>query len=290
MLNLSAGKRIEVKSEGFAARLLPDTLRNYVERALLCETSTGVVSPVYERLLDGPFDLGGLPRGHLRPLEALGVLLGSIGFGFRPKGNAAKWQLPLTLSTVHGDLNLGNIMVDEDPSGRDHRDYWLIDFEKTHLWGHLAYDFAKLECEIRSDVIARLLLDDALVCMDGFGGLPSERSRRARERAVALAYTMEVGLELHHDLSGIPAPLVTAYSWLKEIRELARQYGVSAEESRLSTFLYTMNTLRFPRLDGDPTACAASPFPKVLHYIAGGVMAPGVIDILGTISETGSGN
>jgi aminoglycoside phosphotransferase (APT) family kinase protein len=52
-----------------------------------------------------------------------------------------------TQSTIHGDLNLENILV--GPGGF----VWLIDFAQTRE-GHPLYDFAHLEAEIIAHVIA----------------------------------------------------------------------------------------------------------------------------------------
>jgi hypothetical protein len=52
-----------------------------------------------------------------------------------------------SLSTIHGDLNLENVLV--GPGGF----VWLIDFAQTRD-GHTLYDFAHLEAEIIAHVIA----------------------------------------------------------------------------------------------------------------------------------------
>ncbi len=57
-----------------------------------------------------------------------------------------------TQSTIHGDLNVENVLV--GPGGL----LWLIDFAQTHD-GHTLYDFAHLEAEIIAHVIAPALTD-----------------------------------------------------------------------------------------------------------------------------------
>jgi len=76
------------------------------------------------------FDRQGLPD----PLTRLPALLDETVIG--------------TQSTIHGDLNLENILV--GPGGF----VWLIDFAQTRD-GHPLYDFAHLEAEIIAHVIAR---------------------------------------------------------------------------------------------------------------------------------------
>jgi hypothetical protein len=75
------------------------------------------------------FDRHGLPD----PLIRLPALLDETVIG--------------TQSTIHGDLNLENILV--GPGGF----VWLIDFAQTRD-GHPLYDFAHLEAEIIAHVIA----------------------------------------------------------------------------------------------------------------------------------------
>jgi hypothetical protein len=75
------------------------------------------------------FDLYGMPD----PLESLPALLNDLVSG--------------TQSTIHGDLNLENMLVGPGDF------IWLIDFATTRE-GHPLYDFAHLEAEIIAHVIA----------------------------------------------------------------------------------------------------------------------------------------
>ncbi|NDJ77137.1 MAG: phosphotransferase [Chloroflexi bacterium] len=59
------------------------------------------------------------------------------------------WQVNGTLSTIHGDLHLGNILV--GPRG----DAWLIDFAWTRE-GHTLFDWAMLEASLLVEVVAHL--------------------------------------------------------------------------------------------------------------------------------------
>lgn len=80
------------------------------------------------------FDLLGMPD----PLQKLPSLLDE--------------RLSGTQSTIHGDLNLENILV--GPGGFGPQGFvWLIDFAQTRD-GHPLYDFAHLEAEIIAHIIA----------------------------------------------------------------------------------------------------------------------------------------
>jgi len=91
------------------------------------------------------FDRHGLPD----PLTRLPALLDETVIG--------------TQSTIHGDLNLENILV--GPGGF----VWLIDFAQTRD-GHPLYDFAHLEAEIIAHVIASEMSPAGYVAM--LGGTP----------------------------------------------------------------------------------------------------------------------
>jgi hypothetical protein len=96
------------------------------------EGATGRVAATRRTLLEGfiaRLDLLGLPD----PLQRLPALLNE--------------RLSGTLSTIHGDLNLENVLVGPGDF------IWLIDFAMTRD-GHPLYDFAHLEAEIIAHVIA----------------------------------------------------------------------------------------------------------------------------------------
>ena len=60
-------------------------------------------------------------------------------------------KIPITVSVIHGDFNLRNIMI-APRSGT----VWLIDFDRTKR-GHLAFDFTELEITLRNFVLATYL-------------------------------------------------------------------------------------------------------------------------------------
>ena len=59
---------------------------------------------------------------------------------------------PQVSPVVHGDLNAGNILVEATPD----MPLWLIDFSHARS-GHIYFDLAKLEVEVRTHVFFRLL-------------------------------------------------------------------------------------------------------------------------------------
>ncbi|MBN1287073.1 MAG: phosphotransferase [Anaerolineae bacterium] len=69
-----------------------------------------------------------------------------------------------TLSTIHGDLHLGNILIDAD------RRAWLIDFTWTRD-GHTLFDWAVLEVSILTDVVAPLVKDNIDLALKALAAL-----------------------------------------------------------------------------------------------------------------------
>ena len=106
--------------------------------------ASGRVVATRQTLLRGfviGLDLLGLPD----PLEKLPILLDE--------------RLNGTQSTIHGDLNLENILV--GPEGFGPLGFvWLIDFAQTRD-GHPLFDFAHLEAEIIAHIIAAHITDPA---------------------------------------------------------------------------------------------------------------------------------
>lgn len=280
-LNFRFGKWIQITSaRNFGRRRLTDSLRWQFEKARRCETDGGILSPLYEKILDGPFELARVVVGRA-PFDVFDSLLDNMGWGDRDAGKPSLGlREPMTLSTIHGDLNLGNLLIGESPGPSKHYNYWLIDFEATRLRGHLALDFAKLEVETRSEVISRLLLNNALVWMHDRGRTGRQEAAQARERAIMLLHTLESALEAGQPMTGIPTTFATAYTWLSEIRKLAKRYDVGDDELRISTFLYTIRSIGFYKKSKQLAQSPTIPFPKVVQYIAASIMAPSVVRIL----------
>jgi len=175
--------------------------------------------------------------------------------------------IPMTVTTVHGDLNLGNVMVGSAGDKVESRNYWLIDFEKTHLYGHLAQDFAKLETDIRHYVIPKVLMDSMqLGYIREAGNATAKRELRS---ALALQMAMERSLWDGTPLIGISEPLRTAYEWISGLRELAtKRYGVSQYELKISVFLHCMSSIKYKKGYGDPKKESFGYFPRLVYYVA----------------------
>ncbi len=60
-----------------------------------------------------------------------------------------KYDVRTYICTVHGDLNGGNILIDQSEN------LWLIDFERT-AFGHVVRDHAELEVSVKYDVLQEI--------------------------------------------------------------------------------------------------------------------------------------
>ena len=121
------------------------------------------------------FDLLGLPD----PLEKLPDLLNETVRGTR--------------STIHGDLNLENVLV--GPGGM----VWLIDFATTRE-GHPLMDFAHLEAEIIAHVIAPQLIDAASF-LEILNKLLSVSSRLVEDTLSASLFPLHKLLSTVHEIA-----------------------------------------------------------------------------------------
>ncbi|MEZ4662257.1 MAG: phosphotransferase [Caldilineaceae bacterium] len=133
---------------------------------------------------------GGRHRGLLQPLAELDLLLDRV--------------VEARFSTIHGDLNLNNVLVDMATGFA-----WLIDFADTRH-GPTLYDLQRLEVQ----VIIKLL--PALFAQ--------ESARPVAQQMAALASLLDA---LHADPPSPLAPdqaLQEPYVLLTHIRRLARQY------------------------------------------------------------------
>lgn len=98
-------------------------------------------------------DLPGLEPAHAGrtirdPLGAYGELLGAM--------------LPLHTSIIHGDLNLGNILIRVyGPGSERSPSAWLIDFDQTGPGGHTVFDLVKLETEYKLHLLPHRLHSQA---------------------------------------------------------------------------------------------------------------------------------
>ena len=137
-------------------------------------------------------------------------------------------------STIHGDMNLENILVDEDTGFA-----WLIDFAETRS-GPTLFDLQRLEGQI----VTRLL--PAVVSRLGLGP--------------------EVMMSLYDSLHGDPPRLTAPHTTLQEIytflvnlRRLARQYLMDDrdwDEYYLGLVITLLGTLKFRGLESSAPGLA----------------------------------
>ncbi len=102
-------------------------------------------------------------------------------------------RMPLrgTLSTIHGDLHLGNILIDPDER------VWLIDFAWTRD-GHTLFDWAVLEVSLLTSVLSPCIGDDLaralplLVALNNQAPPPQVDDATLSQAMVALEAVREV--------------------------------------------------------------------------------------------------
>ena len=120
------------------------------------------------------------------PLPGMGALPNPLAF----YGRMLDMKIAGTLSTIHGDLHLGNILVDPDGNA------WLIDFRWSRD-GHTLFDWAVLEVSLLADVVAPLVETDvapaaALVAALNEGQLPAAPDGALVQAFGALAAVRQV--------------------------------------------------------------------------------------------------
>ncbi len=156
-----------------------------------------------------------------------------------------------TLSTIHGDLNLENILVDPGDN------VWLIDFALTRD-GHTLYDFARLETELVTRHIAPLMVRAGLA---------------APELTRVLAW-LDRGESLR--ASSPPAlghtALDDAALVLASVRRIVNRClfdPAHPEEYTRALLVCQLGALKFANLDSVPEA----PLPKQLAFAAAAYLA-----------------
>jgi hypothetical protein len=143
-----------------------------------------------------------------------------------------------TRSVIHGDLNLENILVGPGDL------VWLIDFGATRE-GHTVYDFARLEVEITTQVVAETFARYGLGIME----------------FLDLLDMLERG-ELPDQ-----GPLGAMQSLLGSVRRIAQRCmydPADMSEFRKALILAYLGSLKFANLDELETA----PLPKALAFTA----------------------
>lgn len=157
-----------------------------------------------------------------------------------------------TLSTIHGDLNLENILVDPGDN------VWLIDFALTRD-GHTLYDFARLETELVTRHIAPLMVRAGLAAPE-FTRVLAWLDRGEWSPPPALG----------HDV------LDDAARVLASVRRIVNRClfdPTHPEEYTRALLVCQLGALKFANLDSVPEA----PLPKRLAFVAAAYLASKVM-------------
>ncbi len=187
-----------------------------------------------------------------------------------------KKKMDLTISRIHGDFNLDNILLTEE--GRT-LNLWLIDFAKVR-YGHSFFDYVKLEVELKTRLMADILSDLCGKIRDEL--LETEHSN-IHKILVKTFYDFECRnpepfskmneelMNCKELLSSYQKKFHGIYRIIEHIREEAIKNldpeRVKEYEYFVSLFLYTLATLKFPNLeDGKECACVA--LPKVMSFVS----------------------
>jgi hypothetical protein len=154
--------------------------------------------------------------------------------------------LTVNISTIHGDLNLENILVDPET-----REVSLIDFA-TVRQGHVLHDLLRLETEVLISLLPAILVESKLPLQAVFSFY--YQLHQATLPADPLA-----SLKLPH-----PA-LAKPFEMLRVIRAMAQKCLFDPDDWReyyQGLILYLLGALKFSRLDELPTA----PLPKQVAF------------------------
>ncbi len=201
------------------------------------------IKGMYGRVVASRLDL--LYEEVAKPFPSVDMTQGTISIGGRPLINPLKHveellasRLQGTCSIIHGDLNLENILIGPGDL------VWLIDFAATRE-GHTLYDFARLEVEITTQVVAEMFyhqkrkLDDFLLVFDKLSGQDVPLEGSLQEMSILL----------------------------NAVRNVARRCSYDPEDSRefrKALILAYLGSLKFTNLDELPSA----PLPKSLAFTA----------------------
>jgi hypothetical protein len=230
----SSQSRLPSVEAGTARSSPPITAIITATRAVLLETEARKAFDV--RASDEFITFG--QQRYPNPLRTYAALLDERVFG--------------TLSTIHGDLNLENILI--DPGGYT----WLIDFALTRD-GHTLYDFARLETELVTRHIAPLMARAGLAAPE-FARVMAwldrgERSERSE----------------HSEWSSPPAlgysALDDAARVLASVRRVVNRclFDPSRPDEYVRALMICqLGALKFANLDHVPEA----PLPKQLAFVA----------------------
>lgn len=200
------------------------------------------------------------------------------------------YRCRLTISTIHGDLNLANLLI----AGRKPAfDYWMVDFAKTRENGPTAFDFVKLDTELRTQVLAPVLYRKASETM-ARGGNRQDVYRCLVE--AYLAWERQIGPSTDPDSTQyrnisvsrraeefLNDPRVEALFRIAcyvrgkamavlEVEEgrLEERPALEPEEYLVGLILYSLSALKFENLV-DPRRNPAAPLPALIAYLCSAV-------------------
>jgi len=163
-------------------------------------------------------------------------------------------RLEMAISIIHGDLNLGNVLL--TPIGSEYQP-WLIDWAKVREDAHTAFDFTKLETEIKTHLLA-----DELNGLSFLGAMDKLR----------LVYGFEQGLGFGEssmpDVVQDNPTFKKLFRTILKIRQLAQNLCITEEEYLMSLMFYALSTLKFSNL---------TPLGKLIGFISSGVAAEELI-------------
>jgi len=165
----------------------------------------------------------------------------------------------LKVSIIHGDLNLENILV--TLSGQNLLG-WFIDFSRSRF-GHTAFDFVKLETEIKTQLLSKYL-----------SKLISEMQLQGEGEPVMRCLEWFHSFEEEGVIENSKSQPLSRFAAWKQVRELASlvllirhlasRYDLGGEYN-WALFFYSFTALKFTNLD-EPKM--AAPLPKCLAYLA----------------------
>ncbi len=189
------------------------------------------------------------------------------------------FRIPLTRSPIHGDLNPDNIQFERTSGASGYRSPWLIDFEKSALFGHTAYDLVKLEIELRTHLLWPLFLD-LVATAKQFEPLDEVKELPLLLLAweTALPYNGICDFSVFTEAASKKiirrAPVSdevlrrckVLFDWIAGIRRLASQtFGLTEEEYTCALAVYALAAMKFSSLK-DFERNRAAPWPVLLCF------------------------
>jgi hypothetical protein len=247
MAAYQTGQVIEVIT-GVVTATRHDQLVGQVKQALGEAVDTSAARVVLPTGLDVGISYAassGLKQNY-RSAEVKGAFPASLPNPLLSYQNLLRDFLPVKNSTIHGDLNLENILV--DPATRE---VSLIDFA-TVRQGHVLHDLLRLETEVLVTLIPPILAED---------GWPAETIVPFYEHLNRVTWPSNEAAAPELSYPALNKPL----AMLRVIRKMARKCLFNLDDWReysRGLILYLLGALKFKPLDDLPTA----PLPKQVAF------------------------